>query len=73
MSINWERAELAPDKSQKVEGRVLLDLRARINELEKELANLKEEFKKTQEQLKPAMEQCLTVITAQALALPLFV
>jgi len=52
MSINWERAELAPDKVLKVEGRVLLDLRAKINELEREIAKTKEDLRKTKEKLK---------------------
>jgi len=35
--IDWEACEERPGKNQKVEGRVLLDLREKINDLEKEL------------------------------------
>ena len=37
ISINWHKAENKPDVKQKVLGRVLLDLRSKINDLEKQL------------------------------------
>ena len=52
MSIDWERAEIAPDKVQKIEGRILLDLRAKINELERDLIKNKDDLRKTKESLK---------------------
>ena len=44
-------AEEKPSKSQKVEGRILLDLRAKINGLERELARTKNELRETREEL----------------------
>ena len=41
MSINWAIVEEKPHKKQKVLGRLLLDLRSKINSLEKELATKK--------------------------------
>ncbi|TFG27773.1 MAG: hypothetical protein EU532_06715 [Promethearchaeota archaeon] len=38
MSINWAKAEETPHKKQKVTARFLLDLRSKINSLEKELS-----------------------------------
>jgi len=49
VSIDWERAELTPQKSQKVEGRVLLDLRAKINELERDVVKYKEDLRNIKE------------------------
>jgi len=52
ITINWERAELSPEKTLKVEGKLLLDLRAKIKELERELTKNQEELEKTKEELK---------------------
>jgi chromosome segregation ATPase len=51
--IDWESCEEKPTKSQKVEGRFLLDLRSKINDLERQLREkslnfeeIKKEFEK---------------------------
>ena len=36
MSIDWARAEENPTKKQSIEGRFLLDLRTKVNDLEKQ-------------------------------------
>ena len=46
MSIDWIKAESDPSKSQKIEGRFLLDLRAKINDLEKQLTIKRDEVSK---------------------------
>ena len=51
MSIDWAKAEEAPQKSQKVEGRFLLDLRSKVNDLEKQLTETKGELAQTQTDL----------------------
>jgi hypothetical protein len=33
LSIDWEKAQERPDKTQKVEGRFLLDFRTKVNNL----------------------------------------
>ena len=40
MSINWVKVEEKPEKKQSIEGRVLLDLRAKINDLELKVTQL---------------------------------
>ncbi len=52
MSIDWAKAEEKPDKKQAVEGRFLLDLRAKVNDLEKQLTDTKNKLNKTQSNLK---------------------
>lgn len=37
MSVNWEKAEKAPNKSQRIENQVLLDFRSEINDLAKKI------------------------------------
>ena len=37
MSIDWSKVESSPETKQKVEGKVLLDLRAKIVDLEQDL------------------------------------
>jgi len=49
LSINWANCEEAPNKKYKVLGRFLLDLRTKINNMEKEFAAKKKEI---QDQLK---------------------
>ncbi|MFX1336971.1 MAG: hypothetical protein ACFFDK_00020 [Promethearchaeota archaeon] len=44
MSVNWAKCEKNPDKKYKVMGRFLLDLRGKINYLEKEFAAKKREI-----------------------------
>lgn len=44
MSINWANCEEAPNKKYKVLGRFLLDLRTKINNMEKEFAAKKKEI-----------------------------
>ncbi|MFX0011743.1 MAG: hypothetical protein ACFE9R_15625, partial [Candidatus Hermodarchaeota archaeon] len=57
MGIDWEKCEIAPQKTQKVEGRVLLDLRAKVNELERDLARSNEELKNLREELKEVQKK----------------
>lgn len=52
MGIDWEKCEIAPQKAQKVEGRILLDLRAKVNQLEHDLALSKEQLRKSKEEFK---------------------
>jgi len=52
LSIDWAKAEEKPDKKQAIEGRFLLDLRAKVNDLEKQLSENKTELSATQTQLK---------------------
>jgi exonuclease SbcC len=47
---------LSPEKVLKIEGKVLLDLRAKITELESELTKLQEELQKTKEELEKTKE-----------------
>ena len=49
MSIDWAKAEEAPDKAQKVEGKFLLDLRAKVNDLEKQLTEAKSDLSAAKE------------------------
>ncbi len=44
MNIDWIKAESKPNTKQKVLGRFLLDLRSKINNLEKELAENKKDI-----------------------------
>jgi len=46
LPIDWAKAEEAPQKAQKVEGRFLLDLRAKVNDLEKQLTETKADLTK---------------------------
>jgi chromosome segregation ATPase len=46
MSIEWEKVETKPEKDYKVQGKLLIDFRAKIVNLEKEAASLKEEIGK---------------------------
>jgi predicted nucleic acid-binding Zn-ribbon protein len=41
LNVDWTKAESKPNAKQKVQGRFLLDLRSKINNLEKELAEHK--------------------------------
>jgi len=54
MSVDWQKAEENPDKSQKIQGRFLLDLRAKVNDLEKQLTDTRNELtRKLKIPLKP--------------------
>ena len=57
MSIDWARAEEKPDKKQSVEGRFLLDLRIKINDLEKQLADTKKELAQMKNKLADAKNE----------------
>ncbi|MEX2717360.1 MAG: hypothetical protein Q6353_016470 [Candidatus Sigynarchaeum springense] len=46
MSIEWDKVEMKPDKDFKVQGKILIDFRAKIVNLEKEAASLKDEITK---------------------------
>ena len=50
MSINWAKCEEAPNKKYKVLGRFLLDLRTKINNLEKEFAAKKKEIQEVRKE-----------------------
>ncbi|MFO7796969.1 MAG: hypothetical protein R6W84_12540, partial [Promethearchaeia archaeon] len=52
MSIDWLKAEENPSKSQKIEGKYLLDLRAKTIDLEKQVNQLRNELDKKNEELK---------------------
>ncbi|MFX1344460.1 MAG: hypothetical protein ACFFAI_05090 [Promethearchaeota archaeon] len=51
ISIDWEKAEAKPEKKMSVEGGFLLDLRAKVNDLEKQLSETKTELSQTQDKL----------------------
>lgn len=51
MGINWTKAEDKPEKSQSIQGRILLDLRHKTDNLEEELAKAKNELMTTQRDL----------------------
>jgi chromosome segregation ATPase len=46
MSIEWEKVEMKPEKDFKVQGKLLIDFRAKIVNYEKEFAAMKEEILK---------------------------
>lgn len=52
MSIDWVRAEEKPEKKLSVEGRFLLDLRSKINNIEKQLTIKAKELEKSTRDLK---------------------
>jgi len=45
--IDWKLAEEKPESKQKVEGKFLLDLRTKVNDLERELTQKKKELEET--------------------------
>ena len=51
MSIDWSKVESSPETKQKVEGKVLLDLRAKIVDLEQDLYKTKEKLSDTEKKL----------------------
>lgn len=57
MSIDWEKIELRPEKKLPVEGRFLLDLRSKVNNLEKQLAQTAKDLDKTSTDLKSTKEK----------------
>ena len=57
LSIDWARAEERPDKKLSVEGKVLLDLRSKINSLEKQLTQNKKDLERTSLELKTSKER----------------
>ena len=71
ISVDWSLAESKPEKGQKVEGRFLLDLRSKINDMEQqlkvkngkittatsELEGIKERLKETEDKLKENIEE----------------
>ncbi len=57
MGIDWSKAESKPDAAVKVEGRFLLDLRAKVNDLEKQLTETKSKLAKTQETLSATTDE----------------
>ncbi len=56
MSIDWAKAEARPDKKLSIEGKVLLDLRSKINSLEKQLAQKIKDLEKSSGDLKTTKE-----------------
>ena len=57
MGIDWEKCEIAPQRAQKVEGRILLDLRAKVNQLEHDLALSKEQLRKSKEEFRETQKK----------------
>ena len=57
MSIDWAKAEEKPEKKLSVEGRILLDLRSKINSLEKQLAQKTKELDRTSNDFITAKEK----------------
>jgi chromosome segregation ATPase len=57
LGIDWEKCEVAPQKAQKVEGRILLDLRAKVNQLEHDLALSKDQLRKSMEQFRETQKK----------------
>lgn len=55
--IDWESCEEKPTKSQKIEGRFLLDLRAKINDLEGQLREKSISLEKAEQRLKENQEE----------------
>ncbi|TFG24870.1 MAG: hypothetical protein EU532_12190 [Promethearchaeota archaeon] len=51
MRIDWEIAQIRPNKKQKIEGKFLLDLRSKIYELEHDLAQKYKEIEQSKEKL----------------------
>ena len=51
MSIDWSKIESKPETKLKVDGQILLDLRAKIHDLELELAQNKKDLEKKKENL----------------------
>ncbi|MEJ2248329.1 MAG: hypothetical protein P8Y70_02360 [Candidatus Lokiarchaeota archaeon] len=54
--INWPDIERNPNSKQKVRGKILLDLRAKINDLEKDLVDYKHKNEKLKEELKKVQD-----------------
>ncbi len=54
ISIDWMKAEEKPNTAQKVEGRYLIDLRAKINELERRLTEKNQDLNTSKEELEEA-------------------
>ncbi len=46
MSIEWEKVETKPEKDYKVQGKLLIDFRAKIVNLEREIASCREDIAK---------------------------
>lgn len=59
MSIDWARAEERPDKKLSVEGKFLLDLRSRINNIEKQLVQKTKDLEKASSDLKTNQEKLI--------------
>ncbi|TFG01445.1 MAG: hypothetical protein EU540_03655 [Promethearchaeota archaeon] len=52
ISIDWVKCKKSPKKAQKVEGRILLEFRTKVNDLAKDLDKNKKELIITKEKLK---------------------
>ncbi|MCK4286231.1 MAG: hypothetical protein KAX18_08505, partial [Candidatus Lokiarchaeota archaeon] len=61
MSIDWIKAESRPEKKLSVEGKFLLDLRSKINNIEKQLAQKTKDLEKTSSDLKTTREKLTEV------------
>ena len=67
MSINWAKCEEAPHKKYKVLGRFLLDLRAKINQLEKDYSEKRKEMldvKENSTSTKKGLEDSIKTLTS---------
>ena len=56
-NVNWQYAEERPEKIQKVEGRFLLDLRSKINDMEQQLKTKNEKLLNTSNDLNATKEK----------------
>ena len=48
MSIDWAKAEERPEKKLAIEGKFLLDLRSKVNNLEKQLESYRRKRNRTE-------------------------
>ncbi len=57
MAINWVKVEEKPEKKQAIEGRVLLDLRSKINDLELKVTQLTNDLDESKEKLRNTQQK----------------
>jgi len=64
MSINWPLIETNPSRKQKIEGNLLLELREKTYDLEKQLSATKTELEKTKDELNETKEYLYSTETS---------
>ncbi len=57
ISVDWSKATEKPDKKQAVEGRFLLDLRSKIDDLEQKLKQKEQKIEKLSKELNGTKEK----------------